>query len=316
LKTPDFYKHKSLVLVAGPTAVGKTALCLTLAQHFNTEIVSADSRQFYREMNVGTAKPTPEELAQVHHYLVNSLSIKQNYDVKQFETDALSALDIIFEKSPIAIATGGSGLFIKTLCEGIDEMPSTNPAVRKNLEKQLKTQGIEVLTQQLKILDPEYYQQVDLANPQRVLRALEVCIGTGFPYSSFRKDTWKMPISPKRPFSIIRIGLERERAELYERINQRVDEMLANGLLEEARHLYPYRHQNALQTVGYQEIFGYLEQKYHWEEAVRLIKRNTRRYAKRQLTWFRKDTGIHWFRLSNHATKDFQEIRTFIEGNL
>ncbi len=313
MKSPDFYNQKTLIAVAGPTAVGKTALCLSLARHFNTEIVSADSRQFYREMNIGTAKPTPEELGQVPHHLVNSLSIQQSYDVKQFETDALAAIDAIFEKSNVAIAAGGSGLFIKTLCEGIDEMPSADPAIRQNLEKQLDTQGLEALTGQLKTLDPTYYRQVDLANPQRILRALEVCIATGQPYSYFRKENKKGAEALNRPFSIIKIGLERERNELYERINLRVDEMLDNRLLEEARQLYPYRHLNALQTVGYQEIFGYLDNNYDWEEAVRLIKRNSRRYAKRQLTWFKKDEAMQWFSLGNDATKDFQEICKFIE---
>ena len=301
-------------MVAGPTAVGKTALCLLLARYFSTEIISADSRQFYREMNVGTAKPSPEELAQVPHHLVNFLSIQQNYDVKQFETDALAAVDTIFEKSPVAIAAGGSGLFIKTLCEGIDEMPSAHPEVRQNLEEKLKAEGLEALTGQLKTLDPTYYLQVDLANPQRILRALEVCIATGQPYSSFRKGKEKAAETSNRPFSIIKIGLERERDELYQRINLRVDEMLNNGLLEEARQLYPFRHLNALQTVGYQEIFGYLDQNYDWEEAVRLIKRNSRRYAKRQLTWFKKDEEMKWFNLGDEANKDFQEICEFIEN--
>jgi len=303
-------------MVAGPTAVGKTALCLSLARHFGTEIVSADSRQFYREMNVGTAKPTPEELEQVRHHLINSLSIQQNYDVKQFETDALAALDQIFEKSSMALATGGSGLFVKTLCEGIDEMPSAHPSIRQSLKGQLKTKGLAALTHQLKVLDPDYYQKADLSNSQRILRALEVCLSTGLPYSSFRTTTQKKKLPQKRPFSIIKIGLERERNELYERINQRVDEMLVNGLLEEAQSLYPFREQNALQTVGYQEIFGYLEQQYNWEEAIRLIKRNTRRYAKRQLTWFKKDEEMHWFRLDSDAMQNFQQIRMFIESKL
>ena len=314
MKSPDFYKHKTLIVVAGPTAVGKTALCLSLARHFNTEIISADSRQFYREMNVGTAKPTPEELAQVPHHLINSLSIQQSYDVKQFETDALAAIDAIFEKSNVAIAAGGSGLFIKTLCEGIDEMPSAPPEVRQNLEDKLKAEGLEALTRQLKTLDPTYYQQVDLANPQRILRALEVCIATGQPYSSFRKENNRK--EKNRPFSIIKIGLERERNELYERINLRVDEMLDNGLLEEARQLYPYRQLNALQTVGYQEIFGYLDNNYDWKEAVRLIKRNSRRYAKRQFTWFKKDAAMQWFSLTDNFKENFESIRVFIERKL
>lgn len=309
----EFYKNKVLVIIAGPTAVGKTAICLSLARHFGTEIISTDSRQFYREMDIGTAKPTPDELQQVRHHLINTLSIQQEYDVKQFEVDALAAVDKIFEKANIAIAAGGSGLYVKTLCEGIDEMPSANPSIRQNLEIQLEKDGLEVLTQQLKKLDPVHYQSVDLANPRRVLRALEVCLSTGLPYSSFR-TTHREKNEPIRPFSIIKIGLERERTELYERINQRVDDMLVQGLLEEAKSLFSFREKNALQTVGYQEIFGYLEQKYDWEEAVRLIKRNSRRYAKRQLTWFKKDEEIHWFQLDNDAEQNFQKIRDFIDG--
>ncbi len=310
MKSTDFYKRKTLVIIAGPTAVGKTALCIALAKNFDSEIVSTDARQFYREMNIGTAKPTAEELAQVPHYLINTLSVEQAYDVKQFEKDGLAAIDKIFEKTGIAFATGGSGLFIKTLCEGIDEMPSADPAIRKTLETQLKSEGLDVLTRQLKTLDPEYYQQVDLANPQRVLRALEVCLSTGKSYSSFRKSGNK---KQKRPFSILKIGLERERDELYNRINRRVDDMLNQGLFEEAKQLYPYRKLNALQTVGYQEIFGYLENQYDWEEAVRLIKRNSRRYAKRQMTWFRKDKEIRWFELTDNARHDFEQIGSFIE---
>jgi len=290
--------------------VGKTALCIALAKKFGSEIVSTDARQFYREMNIGTAKPIAEELAQVPHHLINTLSVEQAYDVKQFETDALAAIDKIFEKTDIAFATGGSGLFVKTLCEGIDEMPSADPNIRQALEARLKSEGLEALTRQLKTLDPEYYQQVDLANPQRVLRALEVCLSTGKSYSSFRKNNHN---KQQRPFSIIKIGLERERDELYNRINQRVDIMLKQGLFEEAKQLYPYRHLNALQTVGYREIFGYLENQYDWEEAVRLIKRNSRRYAKRQMTWFRKDEEMTWFALTDHAQYDLEQIRSFIE---
>lgn len=279
-----------LILVVGPTAVGKTELCLNLAKKFQTEIVSCDSRQFYREMNLGTAKPEPEELAQVPHHLINSLSIEDNYDVKQFEKDALEILQRLFEKHQAVIMTGGSGLFADAITEGLDEMPEIDPQIRKEIIASYESKGLEYLQEEVRRLDPEYFEKVDIQNPQRLMRALEVCRGTGQTFSSFRVKN-----KVQRPFEILKIGLHREREELYSRIDQRMDLMISKGLFEEAEKLFPHRQLNSLQTVGYQEIFGMLEGNYDKEEAIRLLKRNSRRYAKRQLTWFRRDTETHWF---------------------
>lgn len=307
---------KYLIIIAGPTAVGKTKLAITLARYYETEILSTDSRQFYREMNIGTAKPTLEEQQEAVHHMINFLSIQQSYHVKHFEEDALKALDSMFAKKPIAIATGGSGLYIKTLCEGIDEMPEINSEVRNKWQKKLEEEGLATLSTILKRVDPEYYQQVDLQNPRRVLRALEVHEVTGIPYSEWRKSAAHSPM-PARDFEVIKLGITRERTHLYERINERVDSMLANGLIEEAKMLYPYRHLNALQTVGYQELFPYFDQRYDLEEAIRLIKRNSRRYAKRQMTWFRKDPEIQWFDLTNQTTEQvLSEMVNYIDNKI
>lgn len=279
-----------LILVVGPTAVGKTELCLNLAKKFQTEIVSCDSRQFYKEMNLGTAKPEVEELAQIQHHLINSHSIEDTYDVKQFEKDALEILQHLFEKHQAVIMTGGSGLFADAITEGLDEMPEIDPQIRKEIIAAYELKGLIYLQDEVRRLDPEYYGKVDVQNPQRLMRALEVCRGTGQTFSSFRVKN-----KVQRPFQILKIGLYRDREELYNRIDQRMDWMIGRGLFEEAEKLFPYRHLNALQTVGYQEIFGMLEGNYDKDEAVRLLKRNSRRYAKRQLTWFRRDPEIHWF---------------------
>lgn len=298
--------NKTLLVVTGPTAVGKTSLCIRLAQYFNTEIVSADSRQFYREMAIGTAKPTPEELAQAPHHFIDSHSITDNYNVGDYEKDALACLEDIFQRKKIAILTGGSGLYIQVVCQGMDAMPEVDLAIRERLMQQSEAEGLTNLLEQLKTLDPGYYAQVDQANTHRVIRALEVCLSTGQPFSSFRKQT-----KAERPFDILKIGLEREREELYERINLRMDLMLEQGLIEEAKALYPYKEHNALQTVGYREIFDYMDGKYDWEEAVRLLKRNSRRYAKRQMTWFRRDGEMQWF-----SPKEMEEMIIWIEEQL
>ncbi len=279
-----------LLLVVGPTAVGKTNLCLNLAKKFKTEIVSCDSRQFYREMNIGTAKPTESELREVPHHLINTLSITDEYDVRKFEKDALEELSTIFEKSRFAILTGGSGLFADAVINGLDEIPDVDPRIRQEIIAAYQTNGLEWLQAEVEKADPEYYALVDRHNPQRLMRGLEVFRGTGSKFSGFR-----IKKKTDRKFIPLKVGLERDREELYRRIDQRMDQMVLAGLLEEARSLYPYRHLNALQTVGYTEVFGYLEGLYDWEEAVRLLKRNSRRYAKRQLTWFRRDEEIHWF---------------------
>jgi tRNA dimethylallyltransferase len=300
-------KDKFVVVVVGPTAVGKTDLCVNLAAHFKTEVVSADSRQFYKEMQIGTAKPTIEEQQGIPHHFVNSHSIAEEYNAGAYEQDALQLLNTLFKEHDVVIVTGGSGLYVRALCEGMDEMPETDPAIRAELTAKLETEGLELLLTQLKELDPEYYNQVDKANPQRVIRALEICLSSGQPYSSFRKSD-----KATRPFQTIKIGLTRDRQELYNRIDLRMDQMLQQGLLEEAKALYPFRAHNALQTVGYKEIFDYLEGKYDWEEAVRLLKRNSRRYAKRQLTWFTKHPEEYtWFH-----PQQWEEIVDFIVRKL
>lgn len=298
-----YLPSKILLVVVGPTAVGKTSLCLKLAKKFNTEIISADSRQFYKETEIGTAKPSPFELQEVPHHFIGHKSIFDAYDVKSFEKDTLKLLQSLFELKNMAILTGGSGLFIDVVCQGMDEIPDVEPGIRAQLIADFAERGLAYLQAELSRLDPLYYQQVDLNNPQRLMRALEVCIATGQPYSSFRKKK-----KANRPFQVIKIGLNRDREELYQRIDLRMDQMIADGLFEEAAALFSNRHLNALQTVGYSEIFGFLEGKYDKEEAIRLLKRNSRRYAKRQLTWFRKDQDITWF----HPDQK-KEIIAFVE---
>ena len=297
-----------LLVLIGPTAVGKTALSIRLAQWLDTEIVSTDSRQFYREMDIGTAKPTPVERKTVPHHLVDFLSIQTPYDVKSFERDALQAVQNVLSRKSLALATGGSGLYVKVLCEGIDDMPEGSEEIRKDLEQRLETEGLVQLAEELRNKDPEYYASADTKNPRRVLRALEVIESSGQPYSSFRQGN----SGQNRPFQILKLGLERERQSLYERINLRVDQMIKEGLFQEAEQLYPYRHLKALQTVGYQEIFPYLEGVYDREEAIRLIKRNTRRLAKRQLTWFRRDPDIQWFDASQGEVSLLEQLQSYI----
>ncbi|MDQ4142038.1 MAG: tRNA (adenosine(37)-N6)-dimethylallyltransferase MiaA [Bacteroidota bacterium] len=299
-------KKRHLIVVVGPTAVGKTDLCIRLARHYQTVIISADSRQFYHEMSVGTAKPTPAEMHGIPHYFINSHQITQEYNAGAYEQDVLRLLDELFKQHSCVILTGGSGLYVRAVLEGMDEMPEVPVFIREQLMQQKQEHGLTPLLEQLKQLDPEYYYQVDQANPQRIIRALEVTLATGKPYSSFRT---KLPVN--RPFSTIKIGLNRDRAELYARIDARVDQMLQAGLLEEVQQLYPFRNHNALQTVGYQELFAYLEGEYDWDEAVRLLKRNSRRYAKRQLTWFNKNNDFTWFH-----PQDWEAILAFINREL
>ena len=267
-------------------------------------------------MELGTAKPTPEEQQGVPHYLVNSLSIRQPYDVKQFETDALRTLQQLFSTRDMVVATGGSGLYIKTLCEGIDDMPDIDPEIRKQWDTILQKEGLEALALQLKKVDPAYYRVADIQNPRRVLRALEIYTATGVPFTEWRKNQANNSAIP-RNFNVIKIGLSINREALYERINERVNSMVQQGLVEEARSLYPFRHLAALHTVGYQELFPYFEEAYDLAEAIRLIKRNTRRYAKRQMTWFRKDADIRWFDLTQQPPDVvLQEIIHFIDNQI
>ncbi len=283
-------QDKNLIVIVGPTAVGKTKLCIDLAKRFGMEIVSADSRQFYQEMTIGTAKPTAEEMEGVPHHFIDNLSVDTTYNVGQYEREALRTLSQIFQNANSVILTGGSGMYIDAVCKGVDEMPEIPHDIRHNLNELFTSEGIAPLVDRLKTIDSQYYHQVDRNNPQRVMRALEVYEATGKPYSLFRKGSAKT-----RPFNIIKIGLEREREELYKRINLRVDMMIDQGLFEEAKSLYPYKSNNALQTVGYKEVYGYLDGEYDKQEAIRLLKRNSRRYAKRQMTWFGKDEEIRWF---------------------
>ena len=298
--------QRFLILVVGPTGVGKTDLCLKLGKKFNTQIISCDSRQFYKEMNLGTAKPSPEELGEVPHHLINSLSIEEEYDVRKFEKDALSILDLLFQSNQLVLMTGGSGLFADAVVKGLDEIPDVDPEIRKGIISEFEQKGLLWLQGEVEKTDPDYYQVVDQQNPQRLMRALEVSRGTGLKFSSFR-----IKKKAVRTFKTIKIGLYRDREELYERIDLRMDQMIESGLFEEAEALFEKRTLNALQTVGYSEIFGYLEGKYDREEAVRLLKRNSRRYAKRQMTWFRRDVEIQWFKPDQE-----KEITEWIENQM
>ncbi|WP_303312509.1 tRNA (adenosine(37)-N6)-dimethylallyltransferase MiaA [Hymenobacter sp. BT730] len=281
---------RTLLVLAGPTAVGKTALSVRLAQHFKTEIISADSRQFFRELSIGTAKPTPAEMQGVPHHFIDSHSIAEEYNAGRFESETLALLEQLFQRHQVVILTGGSGLYLQAVTDGFDVLPAIVPEVRTQIQEELAIHGLPALVEQLRLLDPVTYERIDRQNPQRVVRALEVTRGTGQPFSSFHQAGK----GAERPFRIVKIALTREREELYARIDQRVDDMLAAGLLDEVKSVEAYQQHNALQTVGYQEIFGYLRGEYAWEEAVRLLKRNTRRYAKRQLTWLRRDPAYHW----------------------
>ena len=288
-------KHAhALVVIAGPTAVGKTALAIALAKKFQTEIISADSRQFFRELKIGTAKPTEKELLEVKHHFVNSLSIKQNYDAAQFGRDALATIHGLFKKHNVVILCGGSGLYIRAVIEGFDDIPEVPDEIRESLKDEFSKNGISWLQNKMKELDPELLETIDPQNPQRLMRALEVRIGTGASIATFRRNE-----KIRHDFRIIKIGLELSREKLYERIDRRMDSMIAGGLFEEAKTVYPYKNHNALQTVGYQEIFDFIDGQYDREEAIRLLKRNSRRYAKRQLTWFKRDEAIRWFDAEN-----------------
>lgn len=277
-------KQKYLIVVGGATASGKTGFAIRMARHFHTEIISCDSRQFYQEMSIGTAKPTPEELALAHHHCIGHISIERPYSVGDFETDALTLLDKLFQKHSVVILCGGSGLFVKALCEGLDKFPEVPPSVLEQLQKDYENYGLGFLQQELLKTDPEYYREVDQKNPRRLLRALSVIRTSGQPFSDFRNQD-----TQARDFHPIYLQMDWPREILYERINRRVDQMLEEGLIDEARQLYPYRHLQALQTVGYQELFDHFGGLISLEEAIALIKRNSRRYAKRQLSWFRRD---------------------------
>ena len=300
-------KTNYLINIVGPTAIGKTSLAIQLANKFNTEIISADSRQFYKEMRIGTAVPSEEELQTAKHHFIQHISIKDNYNVGDFESDAIKKLDELFKNNKIVIMVGGSGLYTKSVLEGLDYFPEVSLEIRQELNLKLEKEGLDSLQQQLHKLDPDYYKIVDLENPHRVIRALEVCISSGKPYSSYLNQPKK-----KRNFTAISIGLSAEREIIYDRINRRVDLMIAEGLLDEAKALFPKRELNALNTVGYKELFSYLEGKDSLETAVSEIKKNTRRFAKRQLTWFRKDQEINWFDYKTPV----EEIQQFLNSKI
>jgi len=281
---------KLLVIIAGPTGVGKTSVGIELAQKFSSEIISCDSRQFFKELKIGTAAPTEEELQKITHHLVGNISIEDYYNAYMFDKDANAILSSIFEKNDVAFVVGGSGMYVNALTHGIDEIPDIDPDLREEVSENYRAKGIDYLRQQLKLLDPEYYSSVDLKNPKRLIRAVEVCLHTGKTYSSFRKSAKK-----ELPYSIVSIYLELPREELYERINKRVDQMMELGLEEEARAYYHKRKLNALNTVGYKELFDYFDGTIGREKAIELIKRNSRHYAKKQLSWFKRNDEAHWF---------------------
>lgn len=281
---------KHLIVITGPTAIGKTGLAIFIAKKLKTEIISFDSRQFYQEMKIGTAVPSDEELKEAPHHFIQNLSIEQDYSVGNFERDALVKIEELFEKYDYLVFVGGSGLYEKAVTEGLDEFPQVDKSIRLNLIYEYDIHGLEPLQNELKEVDPVYYNLVDLNNPVRIIRALEIYRGTGKPFSSYRKNNYSA-----RNFQVTKIGLELSREEIYDRINKRVDLMMQEGLLEEVKSLYPKKHLNSLQTVGYRELFDYLDGKIELDFAIEEIKKNTRRYAKRQLTWYRKDPRIKWF---------------------
>jgi len=280
---------KTLISVVGPTAIGKTKLAIALAKEYQTSIISADSRQFFKEMKIGTAVPSLEELSTIPHYFIQHKSILELYSVGDFERDAIAIIEKLFQNNEVIVMVGGSGLYIDAVAKGLDNFPEVNPEIRINLNHKLKKEGIIALQEELKLTDPSYYKKVDSQNPHRLIRALEICIGTGKPYSSFLDKK-----KSKRPFEIITVGVEADRELIYDKINQRVDVMMNEGLLEEVKTLIPYKHLNALQTVGYKELFMYFEDQCTLEFAISEIKKNTRRFAKRQLTWFRKNDSTIW----------------------
>ena len=295
---------RQLIVVVGPTASGKTDLSIALARHYNAPIISTDSRQVYKGLAIGTAYPTEEQLQAVEHHFIAELELTEDFNCGQYEQQALERLDTLFETHDTVVAVGGSGLYVRALCEGMDNLPQADAALRDSLKERLQTEGVEALAEQLKELDPEYYNIVDRQNPARVMRALEVCLSSGCKYSELRSGERK-----ERDFQIVKVGVTMPREQLYDRVNRRVDMMIAAGLEAEARAVLPYRHCNSLRTVGYSEMFDYFDGVTTLEQAVELIKRNTRHYAKRQLTWFRRDAEVQWFNPS-----DREQIVKYIDS--
>lgn len=301
---------KQLIVLLGPTGVGKTDISIDLATHFGASIISADSRQFYRGLEIGTAAPTAEHLAKVQHHLVGMLEVEDYYNASEFEQEALKIIAREHSERGYVLASGGSMMYVDALCYGIDDVPTIDESLRNDLYKQFEEEGLDPIREHLKILDPEFYNQVDLKNHKRVIHALEVCLMTGKPYSSFRTRTKK-----ERPFEIKRIGLMRDREELYDRINRRVDQMMADGLLDEARKFYPKRHLNSLNTVGYKELFKYFDGEWTLDFAVEKIKQNTRIYSRKQMTWFKRDKDTLWVNLSQVKKEEaLQTITEYCKG--
>ena len=281
---------KNLIVLIGPTGVGKTELSLSIAEKFHTCIVSADSRQLYADLKIGTAAPTPDQLARVPHHFVGTLQLTDYYSAAQYEAEVMAKLEELFQGHEVVVLTGGSMMYVDAICKGIDDIPTVDAETRQLMIQRYEAEGLEPLCAELKFLDPEYYKEVDLKNPKRVIHALEICYMTGRTYTSFRTRTRK-----ERPFRIIKVGLTREREELYDRINRRVDLMMQEGLLDEARSVYPYKHLNSLNTVGYKELFKYMDGEWDLPFAIEKIKQNSRIYSRKQMTWFRRDTDIRWF---------------------
>ena len=303
----NFYTMShTLIVLIGPTGVGKTELSLSIAEHFHTSILSSDSRQLYADLKIGTAAPTPEQLARVPHHFVGTLKLTDYYSAAQCEADVMKKLEELFSLNEVVVLTGGSMMYVDAICKGIDDIPTVDKETRELMLQKYAEEGLDHLCAELKLLDPEYYQIVDLKNPKRVIHALEICYMTGKSYTSFRTQSTK-----KRPFRIIKIGLTRERKELYERINRRVDEMLDAGLLEEVKAVYPYKELNSLNTVGYKELFKYLDGEWTLEFAIEKIKQNSRIYSRKQMTWFKRDNEIHWF----HPDQK-EEIMNYINEQL
>ena len=302
------HANKYLISIVGPTAIGKTALSIKLANHFNTQIISADSRQFFKEMSIGTAAPTTEELAAAKHHFIHNKSITEDYNVGAFEREAINQIALLHKTHNVVIMVGGSGLYVDAVTNGLDYFPEVDKSIRTQLNTQLETEGLKTLQLKLKTLDEQSYNTIKIDNPQRVIRALEICIGSGQPYSSFlNKD------KNKRPFKTITVGLEADRDVIYDRINKRVDIMVANGLIKEVESLLPFKNLNSLNTVGYKELFNYLDKTWTLEFAISEIKKNSRRFAKRQLTWFRRKPETLWFDYQTPLSAIITKIESEIE---
>ena len=309
---------KTLLLIVGPTGVGKTELSLRVAEHYGCPIISCDSRQIYRDIPIGTAAPTAEEQARVKHYFVGTRELEENYNAGQYERDVLKLLETLFAEHEVLVMTGGSMLYADAVCNGLDDLPEVTPNIRASVQRAYEEQGLEWLQREVQRLDPKYWEQVDRNNPARLAHCVEMSLTAGVPYSSLLSGKWKVESGKwkvERSFRIVKVGLNRERAELYARIDERVKQMVSNGLVEEARSVYPKRRLNSLQTVGYKELFSYFDGEYDLDRAIELIQQNTRHYAKRQLTWFRRDETIHWLNANDDYEKNMHIIDDLLRAD-